>query len=73
MQVTICDVCGKRIPIVKKGFLGFEVEVLDKGRITSEQWNIKSLFNSADICKECSNYLSTAIDYELLKLKQSIC
>ena len=75
MIVYKCDECGAEIPIIKKVIFGTEVEVLDCGRIKSEQLpteNHLPLMADVHFCKPCAKAISAQIDYELLKFKTEI-
>lgn len=71
MNVIKCDKCGCDIPTVTKIIFGVETEVLDRGVIKCEEWDIDPLIRYAkvDLCKPCALALSKDLDYNLLKMK----
>lgn len=69
MQIHLCDVCERKIPVIKKKIFGIETEVLDRGKVVCNEWNVKNLFLKRDLCKTCAEIISKTLDYELLKLK----
>ena len=69
MLVHLCDICECEIPIVKKKIFGIETEVLDRGKVACNEWNVNNLFSKRDLCKTCAEIVSKTLDYELLKLK----
>lgn len=69
MLVHLCDMCKCEIPIVKKKIFGIETEVIDKGKVVCNEWNINNFFVKKDLCKKCAEIISKTLDYELLKLK----
>lgn len=72
MLVYKCDICEQEIPTATKRIFGFgDVEVLLRGKVKCEQWELASkLFENSDICERCTEGLYATLDYAFLKLKQ---
>lgn len=70
MNVCICDNCKKEIPIAKKkNVIGLTVDVIDRGAVKCEQWNVSNLFKDFDLCRSCAELISVRLDNEFLKMR----
>lgn len=73
MKVTICDRCGKVIPVITKtNFLGQRVSVLDKGHIECKEYKFDDTLLDNDFCKDCAKIISLEMDNAFLKFRQSV-